>query len=136
MSEQPRGIDWKCGQCGCQNAHQFTRDGHYQRTLETKLGHIDQLRIPMLECQNCHHDVICQFSMLEKFQRFWLDLQQDALFSSGLSQSLRTIRNRWSGELEHAVGLCTINELINQVEPRVASYARTAFPRSANGGPM
>jgi mutator family transposase len=127
VSDQPREIDWVCGHCGCQNANQFTRDGHYRRTLETELGHLDQLRIPMLECQNCHHDVICQYSILEKFQRFWADLQQDAFFSSGLSQSLRAIKNRWSGELERSVGLRSINQLINQVEPLVHRMREQRF---------
>jgi putative transposase len=130
VSDQPRQIDWKCTYCGCGDANQFTRDGHYRRTLETELGHIDQLRVPMLECQNCHHDVICQFSILEKFQRFWVDLQQDAFFSSGLGQSLRAIRNRWSGELESPVGLRTINELINQVEPLVHRMREQHFPEA------
>jgi len=130
VSDQPRTINWQCGHCGCQNANQFTRDGHYRRTLDTTLGHIDQLRIPMLECQMCHHDVICQFRILEKFQRVWADLQQDAFFSSGLGQSLRAIRNRWSGELEHPVGLRTINELINQVEPLVHRMREQHFPQA------
>jgi len=130
VNEQPREIDWKCAYCGCQNAHQFTRDGHYQRTLETKLGHIDHLRVPMLECQNCYHDVICQFSILEKFQRFWVDLHQDAFFSSGLGQSLRAIKNRWSGELENSVGLRGINELINQVESLVHRMREQHFPEA------
>jgi putative transposase len=129
-SGQPRQTDWKCAHCGCQDANQFTRDGHYRRTLETELGHIDHLRVPMLECQNCYHDVICQFSILEKFQRFWVDLQQDAFFSSGLGQSLRAIKNRWSGELEHPVGLRTINELINQVEPLVHRMREQHFPEA------
>ena len=130
MGEQPREIDWKCAHCGCQDANQFTRDGHYQRTLETKLGHIDHLRISMIECQNCHHDVICQFSILEKFQRFWVDLQQDAFFSSGLAQSLRAIRNRWSGELERPVGLRTINELINQADQLIHRMREQHFPEA------
>jgi putative transposase len=130
VSEQPRTMNWKCGQCGCQDANQFTRDGHYQRTVETELGHIDQLRVPMLECQRCHHDVICQFSILEKFQRFWVDLQQDAFFSSGLGQSLRAIRNRWSGELESPGGLGSINELINQVEPLLHRMREQHFPQA------
>jgi putative transposase len=130
VSDQPREIDWKCGHCGCQNANQFTRDGHYRRTLETELGHLDQLRIPMLECQSCHRDVICQYSILEKFQRFWVDLQQDAFFSSGLSQSLRAIKNRWSGELERPVGLRSLNELINQVEPLVHRMREQHFPEA------
>jgi hypothetical protein len=130
VSDQPRTMNWKCGHCGCQDANQFTRDGHYPRTLETELGHIDQLRVPMLECQRCHHDVICQFSILENFQRFWVDLQQDAFFSSGLGQSLRAIRNRWSGELESPVGLRTINELINQVEPLGYRMREQHFPEA------
>ena len=54
-------------------------------------GHIEGLRVPMLECQECFHDVVCTFRLLEKFQRLWIDLEQDALFSSGLGQSLRSI---------------------------------------------
>jgi hypothetical protein len=81
----------------------------------------------MLECQRCHHDVICLFSILEKFQRFWIDFQQDALFSSGLGQSLRAIKERWSGQLGSPVGLRTINELINQVEPLVHRMQEKRF---------
>jgi len=84
----------------------------------------------MLECQNCRHDVICQFSILKKFQRFWVDLQQEAFFSSGLGQSLRAIRNRWSGELESSVGLRTVNELINQVESLVHRLREQHFPEA------
>ena len=71
----------------------------------------------MLECQHCQHDVICSFTILEKYQRFWLDLDQDVLFSSGLCQSLREISQRWSATVEGSVGLRTINERINQIEP-------------------
>jgi len=127
---QPRLIDWKCGYCGCQDANHFTRDGHYRRTLETMWGPLSDLRVPMLECQCCHHDVICEFSILEKFQRFWVDLQQDALFSTGLGQSLRAISERWSGQRGSAVGLRTINELINQVEPLVHRMQEQHFPEA------
>lgn len=65
-SSQERESDWKCGHCGCQDANQFTRDGHYQRNLETGYGHLQHLHIPMVECQRCHHDVICTFALLEK----------------------------------------------------------------------
>lgn len=47
VSGQRREIDWKCGQCGGQDANQFTRDGHDQRTLETELGPLHQLPVPM-----------------------------------------------------------------------------------------
>ena len=91
VSSTERPIDWQCACCGCTDANQFTRDGHYRRNLETGWGHLEDLQVPMLECQQCQHDVMCSFTILEKFQRFWLDLDQDVLFSSGLCQSLREI---------------------------------------------
>src|SRR5438876_6886129 len=87
-------------------------------------------RFPCVTCQCSHHDVICLFSILEKFQRFWLDLQQDAFFSSGLGQSLRAIRSRWSGQLGSSLGLRAINELINQVEPLVHRMREQHFPEA------
>ncbi len=51
ISGQPRTIDWMCGQCGCCDAQQFTRDGHYRRSLQTGWGSIEDLAVPMLECQ-------------------------------------------------------------------------------------
>jgi len=71
----------------------------------------------MLECQCCGHDVVCSFTILEKHQRFWLDLDQDVLFGSGLCQSLRHLSQRWSAIVGGSVGLRTINERINQIEP-------------------
>jgi putative transposase len=118
-SAQARKIDWHCGQCGCQDANQFTRDGHYRRGLETGWGHVVDLQVPMLECQNCQHDVIAHFTILEKFERFWLDVDQDVLFGSGLCQSLRDLSQRWSAVLGSSVGLRTLNERINQIEPLV-----------------
>jgi len=67
---QPHQSEWKCGYCGCQDANHFTRDGHYQRNLETCWGHMHALRIPMVECQQCGHTVICDFTLIEKFQRW------------------------------------------------------------------
>jgi putative transposase len=129
-SSQVRESDWTCGYCGCQDANHFTRDGHYQRNLETGYGHLHALPIPMVECQRCRHDVICRFALLEKYERFWIDLHQDALFSSGLGQSLRAIKERWSGQLRSPVGLRTINEIINQVEPLVHQMQEQHFPEA------
>src|SRR2546429_8382403 len=78
------------------------------------------LQVPMLECQQCQHDVICSFTILEKYQRFWLDLDQDVLFSSGLCQSLREISQRWGATLGGNVGVRTIYERLNQIKPVVA----------------
>ena len=79
VSSTERPIDWQCAHCGCRDAHQFTRDGHSRRNVETGWGHLKDLQVPMLECQQCQHDVICSFTILEKFRRFWLDLDQEVL---------------------------------------------------------
>lgn len=130
ISSQERKVEWRCGHCGCQDANQFLRDGHYQRNLETGWGQIQGLRVPMLECQHCGHDVICVFSVLEKFQRFWIDLEQDALFCSGLGQSLRTMTQRWSVQTESNVGLRVFNERINHIEPLIQKMREQALVSS------
>ena len=99
MSSQARPIDWQCAHCGCTDANQFTRDGHYRRSLETGWGHLDMLRVPMLECQRCEHDVVAQFAILDKYQRFWLDAPQRAIIGLGLSRSLRQRENGMGSHL-------------------------------------
>jgi hypothetical protein len=37
------------------------------------VGQLDVVRVPLLECQRCEHDVVAHFAILEKYQRFWLD---------------------------------------------------------------
>ncbi len=91
MSSQPRLIDWQCASCGCSDANQFTRDGHYRRSLETGWGHLDMLQVPMLECQRCQHDMVAQFAILQKYQRFWLDAPHRAIIGLGWSRSLRQL---------------------------------------------
>jgi hypothetical protein len=97
VSRQARPVDWHCAHCGCSDANQFIRDGHYRRRLETGWGHLDSLRVPMLECQRCEHDVVAQF----------------AIFGSGLSRSLRHLSQEWAATVGASVGLRTINERIN-----------------------
>jgi hypothetical protein len=127
IESQERTIDWKCRHCGCSDANQFIRDGHYQRELQTGWGVIQNLHVPMLECQQCRHDVVCDYAILEKYKRFWMDLSQDALWSSGCSQSLRDICDRWSATVGHSVGLRTVNERINQLECLVHQFHHTPF---------
>jgi hypothetical protein len=117
VSSQPREIDWQCGHCGCRDANHFTRDGHYRRSLATGWGLLQGVQVPMLECQCCGHDVVCSFAILDKYQRFWMDMNQHLLFGSGLCQSLRHLSQQWSATLESSVGIRTINEHINQIEP-------------------
>jgi putative transposase len=124
---QAREIDWKCANCGCADANYFIRDGHYQRELQTGWGTIQNLQVPMLECHHCKHDVVCNYVILEKYKRFWMDLSQDAFWSSGCGQSLREICDRWSATVGHPVGLRTVNERINQLELLAKQFHHTPF---------
>lgn len=65
---------------------------------------VSELRVPMVECQMCHHDVVSHFAILEKYQRFWMDLDHQVLYGSGLSESLRQMQERWSARVEGRVG--------------------------------
>jgi putative transposase len=124
---QAREIDWRCNNCGCTDANYFTRDGHYRRELQTGWGTIHNLQVPMLECQHCEHDVVCDYAIFEKYKRFWMDLSQDAFWRSGCSQSLRDICDRWSATVGHPVGLRTVNERINQLELLVQQFHNEPF---------
>jgi len=53
--------------------------------------------------------------------------EQDALFSSGLGQSLRSIVQRWSAQTESNVGLRALNERMNQIEPLVQKMRERNF---------
>ena len=121
---QAREIDWRCGNCGCTDANYFIRDGPARRELQTGWGIIQNLQVPMLECQHCKHDMFCNYAILEKYKRFWMDLSQDAFWSSGCGQSLRDICDRWSAIVGHPVGLRTVNERINQLELLVQQWGR------------
>ncbi|HEY1352857.1 MAG TPA: hypothetical protein VGF67_24850 [Ktedonobacteraceae bacterium] len=80
-------------------------------------GKVSELRVPMVECQVCQHDVVSHFAILEKYHRFWMDLDQQVLFGSGLAQSLRQMQERWSASVEGSVGRRILNERRNQLEP-------------------
>ncbi|HEY1352541.1 MAG TPA: hypothetical protein VGF67_23220, partial [Ktedonobacteraceae bacterium] len=77
VSAEPQEIDWSCGHCGCCDAQQFIRDGHYRRDLLTSWGPASDLRVPMLECQQCQHDVVSHFALLEKQQRFSHEMRNE-----------------------------------------------------------
>lgn len=125
ISSESREIDWCCGHCGCRDAHQFLRDGHCRREVATGWGPISGQRVPLLDCQQCQHDVVSHVALLEKNQRLWMDLDQQVLFGSGFAQSVRQMQEPWSANVEGSVGRHTLNERITQVEPFVAA-AHTA----------
>jgi len=119
VSSQPREMDWQCGYCGNRDAHRVSRDGHSHRSLQTGWGPLESIAVPMLECQECGHDVVCQFAVFEKYERYCCDLDQDVLLGSGLCESLRHLGERWSETVGGSVGLRTLNERINLIQALV-----------------
>ncbi len=61
-------------------------------------------------------DVVVHWAILEKFKRFWLDLDQKVLFGTGLGQSLRQLSQAWSSLIGGSVGLRTINAVKKLIE--------------------
>jgi len=123
-SGQERPRDWQCGHCGCNDAHPCIRDGHSRRQLETGWGHLSDLRVPLLECQPCRHDVGSHVAMLETDHRLWVDLDQQVRFGSGCGESVRQVQEQGSATGEGRVGLRTLKERITQMEP----LAQNAHP--------
>lgn len=71
----------------------------------------------MVECQQCQRDVVRAFAIWEKEKRRWMDLDQDVLVGSGFGERVQQMTARWSTTIEGRVGLRTLNERINQIEP-------------------
>src|SRR5260370_2056679 len=74
----------------------------------------------MLECQQGGHDVLCHFTILEKDERLWLDLDQGVVLGSGLGESWRHLAERGGEAVGSSIGLRTLNERINQLAPSLA----------------
>ena len=130
ISAQPREVEWVCGQCGCCDAQHFTRDGHYRRSLQTGWGSIQELRVPMLECRQCGHDVICHFTVLEKYERFWPDLDQDVVLGNGLCESLRHLAECWGEAMGSSIGLRTLGIVAStSLHPCSGKLTKLASPR-------
>ncbi len=84
----------------------------------------------MLEYQQCGHNVICHFTILEKYERFWLDLDQDVVLGSGLGESVRHLRERWGEAVGRSSGLQT---LVSSHQPACA-LTLASSPRSHDTG--
>ncbi len=125
VSSQVREMVWQCGHCGNRDANRVTRDGHDRRSLQTGWGPLENMAVPMLECQECGHDVVCHFAVFEKYERYWFDLDQDVLLGSGWCESLRHLRERWSETAEGNVGLRTLNARINHIHELIEQARQT-----------
>lgn len=65
INGKPREIDWQCGYCGCTDANQFTRDGHYRRGRATRKSFF------WLSRRLCRHETSCFTGVSYPNMRRW-----------------------------------------------------------------
>jgi hypothetical protein len=124
VSAQTRPIDWQCAHCACNDANQFTRDGHYRPRWRQAGGIWTVSKCPCWNVNEALTTLWPTSPSREKYQRFWLDAGHRAIFGTGLCRSLRQLSQEWGANLASSVGLRTINERINQLEARLSQVHR------------
>lgn len=101
-----------CRKCGQHQVSQFWRNGHYQRGLDTRWGHLS-LAMPQVRCR-CGGSVAIPSRILRKGQRIWDDLSWEMEAEYGWGMSLRWIKAKEDAKLGGSLGLRTINERVQQ----------------------
>lgn len=119
---QPVGEEGEacCHRCGSQYGHDFRRDGHYRRHLDTGWGRLE-ISMPQLECV-CGGSVTIPFQTLRPRQRVWDDLEGEIRERYGWGMSLRWIKACLDARLRSSVGLRTLNERVRQMAQLVKPW--------------
>jgi transposase-like protein len=78
-----------CPVCGRHATLDFVRNGHYGRTLLTMWGEL-HLAVPRVECV-CRHCPPLPFALLDRYDRWWSDLDASILQYTALALSLRAV---------------------------------------------
>src|SRR5260370_34082833 len=99
-----------------------------------RLGRRNWLR-KMLKhkASNGNIEGILWFTILEKYERFWLDLDQDVVLGSGLCERLGHLGERWGEAVGSSIGLRTLNERINQIAPLLEQAHQTPITQVPTG---
>jgi len=101
-----------CQRCGSCQAQDFHRNGHRKRQLVTGVGVID-FWLPRVVCQ-CGGSVRIPFSITEPYQQIWTDIEIQVKRWADLGLSLRQMQTELADQSHTQVGLCMLNDLVNQ----------------------
>lgn len=115
-------LPWRCHRCGTTLARDFQRDGHYRRGLQTTLGSLNEIRVPMLECQQCGAAADIEFAALRKHKQLWLDIQQEAVFCYGVNEGMRHIAQQVARQLGWPVSASSIQSRLHELTEQVARW--------------
>ncbi len=109
-----------CRRCGERDPHQFRRNGHYRRGLDTSYGRL-WIHVPQVECCRCGASGEIPFQTLQARQRWWDDVEAGIRQQSVLGLSLREIQEQLSVQVGGAVGLRSINQRVHAAARALAA---------------
>jgi transposase-like protein len=113
-------LPWACHGCGTTLARDFERNGHYPRGVQTTIGQLDNVQVPMLRCTECGAAADVEFSVLRKHKQLWLDVDAEAIFCYGQAGGTRRIAEQVGRQLGWPIGhssvLRRVREVVSHVE--------------------
>lgn len=107
-------VPWKCHRCGADNASQLKRNGHYRRQLQTTLGTIKDIRVPMVRCVGCGAAANVEFAALRKHKQMWIDVDLAVLFSYGAEEGFRHIAEDVGQQLGWPLSASTVQARVHE----------------------
>jgi transposase-like protein len=102
-----------CLRCGSRRQRDFVRNGHRSRTVNTTLGQME-VWYPRAVCQ-CGGSVELPLSLLERYQRFFGDVDAQIAQYARWGISLRQMQSGLSEMLSSSVGLHRLNRCVQAV---------------------
>lgn len=109
-----------CQKCGSQQVRPLWRNGHYQRGLDTHWGQLT-IAMPQVRCRS-GGSVRIPWQTLRTGQRIWEELAWAMQAEYGGGLRLRWIKAKADGKLGGSLGLCTLNERVQQAGAGLAEW--------------
>jgi len=108
-------LPWACHGCGTTLARDFERNGHYRRGVQTTVGQLENVQVPMLRCTECGAAADAEFSVLRKHKQLWLDVDAEAIFCYGQSGGTRRIAEQVGRQLGWPIGHSSVVRRVREV---------------------
>lgn len=108
----------ECQRCGSHRQGDFVRNGHRPRTVNTTVGQLT-VWYPRVVCR-CGGSVRLPFSLLQRYQRFFGDVDAQIAQYAEWGLSLRQMQSALSEMLSSSIGLQRLNACVQAVRQPVA----------------
>jgi transposase-like protein len=107
-------LPWACHGCGTTLARDFERNGHYRRGVQTTVGQLENVQVPMLRCE-CGAAADAEFSVLRKHKQLWLDVDAEAIFCYGQAAGTRRIAEQVGRQLGWPIGHSSVARRVREI---------------------